>query len=231
MIFKRWSAPRQSARVSADLSLTIGGDMPIKGHVVALERAALILLVCFGPDALSQQAASTQQSAVAQNAPGQVPARASEPAIGKPAEAVPAKPANDWRAVSTRQPGEALKITLKNGGVVKGKFRSSGDDGLVLEMKNKELSLGREEIATVSVPGKKSAGKAAVIGMAIGGGVGAGAGAGYGGAQRNSFVFTRGQSAALGAGIFGGIGAAGGGLIGFAAGHAGHRETMIYQAP
>jgi len=183
-----------------------------------------------GPDALAQQATSTQQSAVAQNAPGQVPARALEPAIDKPVEAVPAKPANGWRAVSTRQPGEALKIKLKSGRVVKGKFKSATDDGLVLEMKNKEFSLSREEIASVSLLGKRSAGKAAVIGIAVGGGVGAGAGAGIGVAAftRGSFCCPAGRSAAVGAGILGGAGAIAGGLIGF--GTAGHKEALIYQA-
>ena len=184
------------------------------------------------PDALAQQAASTQQSVVAQNAPGPVPARASEPATGKPAEAVPAKPANGWRAVSTRQPGEALKIKLKTGSMVKGKFKNASDDGLVLEMKNKELSLSREEIASVSLLGKRSAGKATVIGIAVGGGVGAGVGAGIGVAafSRGSICCPAGQSAAVGAGILGGAGAIAGGLIGFGAGHTGHKEIMIYQA-
>ena len=138
--------------------------------------------------------------------------------------------ADSWRPVSSLSAGEVLKIKLKDGGMVRGKFKSASDAGLVLELKNKELSLSREEIASVAVLGKRSAGKAAVIGMVVGGGVGAGAGAGFGASQNNNFVFTRGQSAALGAGIFGAIGAAVGGLIGFAAGHAGRRETMVYQA-
>ena len=190
----------------------------------------LSLSAIVGPDALTQQAASTQQSAVAKNAPGQVPARASEPATGKPAEAVPVKPANGWRAVSTRQPGEALKIKLKSGSVVKGKFKSACDDGLVLEMKSKELSLSREEIASVSLLGKRSAGKATLIGIAVGGGVGAGAGAGIGVAAftRGSFCCPAGRSAAVRAGILGGAGAIAGGLIGF--GTADHKEAVIYQA-
>jgi len=155
-----------------------------------------------------------------------------EPATGKPAESVPATPANGWRAVSTRQPGEALKIKLTNGGMVKAKFKSASDSGLALELKNKELSLNREEIASVSLLGKRSAVKATLTGMAVGGGVGAGAGAGIGVAvfgRPGGFCCPRGQSAAVGAGILGGAGAIAGGLIGFATGRAARRETTIYE--
>jgi hypothetical protein len=140
--------------------------------------------------------------------------------------------ADSWRPVSSRSAGEVLKIKLKDGNVVQGKFRSASDDGLVLELKNKELSLSREEIASVSVLGKRSAGKATMIGIAVGGGVGAGVGAGIGVAafSRGSFCCPAGQSAAVGAGVLGGAGAIAGGLIGFGAGHTGHKEIMIYQA-
>lgn len=121
----------------------------------ALNKFTATLCLCtlsaiVGSVALAQQVAPIQQNTFAYDAPAQVPPRAPEPATGKPAEAVPAKPANGWRAVSTRQPGEALKIKLTNGSVIKGNFRSASDDGLVLELKNKELNLGRDEIATIS---------------------------------------------------------------------------------
>jgi GTPase len=138
--------------------------------------------------------------------------------------------ADSWRAVSSRSATETLKVRLKNGGMVKGKFKSASDAGLVLELKGKEVSLSRDEIASVAVLGKRSAGKSALIGMAVGGGVGAGAGAGFGASQNSNFFLTRGESVAIGAAVFGAIGVAAGGVIGFATGHAGHRETMIYQA-
>src|SRR5262245_8248248 len=88
--------------------------------------------------------------------------------------------ADSWRPVSSRSTGEVFKVKLKNGSMLKGKLKSADDAGLVLELKNKEVSLSRDEIASVSVLRKKSAGKAAAIGIAVGGGVGAGAGAGIG---------------------------------------------------
>ena len=135
-----------------------------------------------------------------------------------------------WRSVSSRSPGDVLKITLKDGSTVKGMLKSASDTGLVLERKNRELSVPREEVGSVSVLTKESAGKAALIGMALGGGAGAGVGAGVGAAQKNSFPLTRGQSSALGAGVFGGAGAAVGSLVGFAVGKSGHKEMVIYQA-
>lgn len=137
--------------------------------------------------------------------------------------------ADAWRSVSARSAGEVLKIKLKDGSAVRGKLTSTGDTGLVIEQKNKELSLSRDEITSVSVVRKRSAGKAAVIGMAVGLGAGAGAGAAFG-ATQNTGIFTRGQNVGLGAVIFGAIGATAGALIGFAAGHAGHKETVIYQS-
>src|SRR5215472_4311969 len=149
-----------------------------------LPRKFTLVLPLFGLSLVVAADAMAQQAA-----PAQAPPR---PADGKTAEPGPANLAIGWHAVSTRQPGEALKIKLKDGGMVKGEFKSASDGGLVLGLKKKELNLNREEIASVSLLGKKSAGKATVIGIAVGGGVV-------------------------------------GGLIGFAAGHAGRRETTIYE--
>jgi hypothetical protein len=188
-----------------------------------LLRKFTLVLPLFGLSLVVAADAMAQQAA-----PAQAPPR---PADGKTAERGPATLAIGWRAVSTRQPGETLKIKLKDGGMVKGEFNSASDGGLVLGLKKKELSLNREEIASVSLLGKKSAGKATAIGIAVGGGVGAGAGAGIGVAAfgGGGFCCPRGKSAAVGAGILGGAGAIAGGLIGFAAGHAGRRETTIYE--
>ncbi len=183
-----------------------------------------------GPGALAQQAWSAQQSTVAQNARGQVPTGALEPAAGKPAEAVPAKPANGWRAVSTRRPGELLLIKLTNGSTLKGTLGSASDDSLVLETKQKEVRLEREEIASVAVVHKKSAAKATLLGVAIGGGAGAGIGAGIGAASARGFWTRPGKGASVGASFLGGAGAIGGGLVGYFSGRSRHKETPIYAA-
>src|SRR5262245_47080527 len=87
---------------------------------------------------------------------------------------------NNWMVVSSQPAGEVLHIKLKTGRLRKGRLKSASDTGFVLELKNKELSLSREEIASVAVSSRKSAGKAAVTGLVVGGGAGAGAGAGIG---------------------------------------------------
>ena len=135
-----------------------------------------------------------------------------------------------WRSVASRSAGDVLKVTLNDGSTVKGTLKSASDTGLVLEQKNKELSLHREEVGSVSVLTRKSAGRSALIGMALGTGAGAGVGAGVGSAMANNFFATRGQGGAVGAGVGGGFGAIAGSLIGFAVGRSGRRETMIYQA-
>ena len=138
-----------------------------------------------------------------------------------------------WDSVASRSVGEMLKIKRKDGSAVNGKFKSASDAGLVLELKNKELSLRREEIESVAVLSRKSAGKATVIGLAVGGGIGAGTGAGIAAAvfgSRGGICCPRGQSAAVGAGVGGTVGALAGGLVGFVSGHSGRKETIVYQS-
>jgi small nuclear ribonucleoprotein (snRNP)-like protein len=188
------------------------------------------LWTTFGQSALAQQDAPVQQSTVAQDVPGQVPTGALKPAAGKPAEAVPAKPANGWRAVSTRQPGEALLIKLRNGSTLKGTLKSASNDSLVLDTKKKEVRLEREEIASVAVVNKKSAAKATLLGVAIGGGAGAGIGAATVGKCTGLCPISDGQARALGAAIVGTAGAIGGGLIGYFSGRGRHKETLLFEA-
>jgi len=135
-----------------------------------------------------------------------------------------------WRAVSARSAGDVLKIKLKNSKTIMATLKTASDTGLVLELKDKELALEKNEINSVSVLTKKSAGKAALVGMVVGGGVGAGAGAGLGAAHSNNCFCTHGQGVAIGAGVLGGAGAAAGGLVGLVAGHASRKETLLYQA-
>lgn len=184
------------------------------------------LSVTIGQSALAQQA---RQSTVAQDVPGSVSPGALEPANGKPSEAVPAKPADGWRAVSTRQPGEALVIKLTNGVTLKGTLKSASGDSLVLNTKDKEVRLDRAEISRVVLVNRKSALKATLLGVAVGGGAGAGIGAASVQGNNQGFI-SNGQARGIAAAICGAGGAIGGGVVGYFTGRGHHREILIYQA-
>lgn len=123
--------------------------------------------------------------------------------------------------------GRTLKVKLNRGGSIKGTFKSTSADSLVLEQKAKQVQLSRDEIVSVAVVTKKSAATATWIGVAVGGGTGAVLG---GAAEASCGGFCGGNAPARGAGVIGAIGAAGGGLVGYFIRRRSHKETLIYHA-
>jgi hypothetical protein len=126
-----------------------------------------------------------------------------------------------WESLKSIPPGDELKIRLKTGDSVKGRFLSATDDGLTLSRGKKTASVPRAEVARVYRLFSKSVVKSTLIGLGIGAGVGALIG-------KESFDSEIGE-AELGAAFVGAIGAGVGTLLGYLAGR-GKREVLIYES-
>src|SRR4029077_14560818 len=84
---------------------------------------------------------------------------------------------NNWSRVAAVSSGAKLSVKLKTGKTLNGTLRSASDSGLSLTVKNSQVEVKREEVATVhEVVKKSSATKATLIGTGVGAGVGAAAG-------------------------------------------------------
>jgi hypothetical protein len=126
-----------------------------------------------------------------------------------------------WEALKSVPPGDELKVRLKTGDTVKGRFLSAAEDGLTLSRGKKTANVSRAEVARVYRLFSKSVVKSTLIGLGIGVGVGALIG-------RESFDSEIGE-AEIGAAFVGAIGAGIGTLLGYLAGR-GKREVLIYES-
>jgi hypothetical protein len=126
-----------------------------------------------------------------------------------------------WEALKSVPPGDEIKVSLRTGDTVKGRFLSASDDDLTLSRGKKTASVPRAEVARVYRLFSKSVVKSTLIGL----GIGAGAGALIG---KESFEGEIGE-AELGAAFIGAIGAGVGTLLGYLAGR-GKREVLIYES-
>jgi hypothetical protein len=126
-----------------------------------------------------------------------------------------------WEALKSVPPGDEIKVSLRTGDTVKGRFLSASDDDLTLSRGKKTASVPRAEVARVYRLFSKSVVKSTLIGLGIGAGVGALIG-------KESFDSEIGE-AELGAAFVGAIGAGVGTLLGYLAGR-GKREVLIYES-
>lgn len=132
--------------------------------------------------------------------------------------------ANDWSRLNSLSQGTKLEIKLKSGKKIGGELNSVSDSALSVSAKGKSVDVKREDVGAVYQVSKKSATKAALIGM----GVGAGAGLGVGLSGRSDDGFEKIENAAT-AGLTV-LGAGAGALVGYLIGRSGRKKELIYQA-
>lgn len=130
---------------------------------------------------------------------------------------------NDWSRLNSLSQGTKLEIKLKSGKKISGELNSVSDSALLISAKGKSVEVKREDVSAVYQVSKKSATKAALIGM----GVGAGAGLGVGLAGRSDDGFEKIENAA--AAGFAVLGAGAGALVGYLIGRSGRKKELIYQ--
>jgi small nuclear ribonucleoprotein (snRNP)-like protein len=133
---------------------------------------------------------------------------------------------NNWSRVAAVASGAKLSVKLKTGKTLNGTLSSVSDNGLSLTVKNSQVEVKREEVATVhEVVKKSSTTKATLIGTGVGAGVGAAAG-GIATSKDDSFdkidhVATAGLAVA-GAGV--------GALVGYLIGRGGSKRVLLYES-
>jgi len=134
---------------------------------------------------------------------------------------------NNWSRVSALTSGARLSVKLKTGKTLNGTLTSASDTGLSLTVKNSQVDVKREEVATVhEVVKKSSTTKATLIGTAVGAGVGAAAG-GIADAKDDSGFEKIDHVATAGLAIAGaGVGA----LVGYLVGRGGTRRVLLYES-
>ena len=134
---------------------------------------------------------------------------------------------NNWSRVSALTSGARLSVKLKSGKTLNGTLSSASDSGLSLTVKNSQMNVKREEVATVhEVVKKSSATKATLIGTGVGAGVGAAAGGIASsnddiGCEKIDHVATAGLAVA-GAGV--------GALVGYLIGRGGTKRVLLYES-
>ncbi len=137
------------------------------------------------------------------------------------AQTKPSSGRGSWESMKSIPPGDELKVRLKTGNTVKGRFLSATDDGLTLSRGKKTTDVIRAEVAQIYRLFEKSKTKSTLIGLGIGAGTGALIG-------KESFDSEIGE-AELGALLVGALGAGIGSIVGFLAG-LGKRGVLIYES-
>lgn len=131
---------------------------------------------------------------------------------------------NDWSRLNSLEFGSKLVVKLKNDKSVEGRLNSVSDSQLVVNVKNSNQELKRDDVLSVHRVTTKSATKATLIGAGVGAGTGAVIGA-VGG--RESDFDKLDQAVTAGLTI---IGAGVGAVTGFLIGRSGRKRELIYQA-
>lgn len=118
-----------------------------------------------------------------------------------------------------------LAVKLKDGKTVEGKLGGVSDTALSLSVKEKPVDIKREDVLSVHQTSKRSATKAALIGM----GVGAGSGAviGVAGSSKHDSFDKLDKAVTAGLTV---LGAGAGALAGYLVGRSGRKRVLIYQA-
>ena len=131
------------------------------------------------------------------------------------------QPPSGWNRVQALPPGTEVRIRIARSNTIRGRLEAVGDASLTVNPGSTSRSIGRQQIAGVSVRTKARRRRSALIGLAIG----AGGGAALGGSAAStcSGSICGGHGAAFVAGGTAG-GALIGALIGAAVSHAGWRE-------
>ena len=131
---------------------------------------------------------------------------------------------NDWSRLNSLEFGSKLVVKLKNGKSVEGKLNSVSDSLLVVNVKNSNQELKRDDVLSVHRVTTKSATKATLIGAGVGAGTGAVIGA-VGGSESDFDKLDQAVTAGLTI-----IGAGVGAVTGFLIGRSGRKRELIYQA-
>jgi hypothetical protein len=131
----------------------------------------------------------------------------------------------DWSAIKTIALDTKLSVMLKSGKKVEGRFKSASDSSLMLTHNNSPVELKRDDISTVHELVRKSATKAALIGMGLGAGAGAGIGAAASANDDSSFdkidhVATAGLAVA---------GAVAGAVTGYFIGRGSSKKVLLFE--
>jgi hypothetical protein len=134
---------------------------------------------------------------------------------------------SNWSRVTAVSSGAKLSVRLKTGKTLNGTLSSASDAALTLTVKNSQVEVKREEVATIhEVVKKSSATKATLIGTGVGAGVGAAVGGLASSQDDNGFdkidhVATAGLAVA-GAGV--------GALVGYLVGRGGSKRVLLYES-
>lgn len=134
---------------------------------------------------------------------------------------------NNWSRVTAASAGAKLAVKLKSGKTVNGTLNSASDTGLSLHVKNSNVDIKREDVATIyEVVKKGSAKKATLIGTGVGAGVGAAAGGIASSKDDDGFdKIDHVATAALAI-----VGAGSGALVGYLVGRGGDKRVLVYEA-
>jgi len=134
---------------------------------------------------------------------------------------------NSWSRVSALSAGAKLAVKLKTGKTVDGTVNNVSDSALSLNVKNSNMEIKREDVATIyEVVKKGSAKKATLIGTGIGAGVGAAAG-GIADANDNSGFEKIDHVATAALAI---VGAGSGALVGYLVRRGGNKRVLLYES-
>ena len=141
-------------------------------------------------------------------------------ALVAPASAQTRGGTGDWSAVQTLSAGDKVRVSIKDGERLKGRFESATDTDINFTEDGRRVTLRRDQIKRVEI-GRRNRLRGALVGAGVGGGAGAGAGT-YLLSRTDHLTMT-----AIPAGLA--IGAAAGAAFGAAVGLGTDYET-VYEA-
>lgn len=85
--------------------------------------------------------------------------------------------AQDWTPVSRVKPGTQIYLTQRNGSEYKGRIVAVADSHIELRVRDRNVSIGRDQVLTIHLARRGSILKRTLIGAAAGAGIGMGVGA------------------------------------------------------
>jgi hypothetical protein len=113
----------------------------------------------------------------------------------------------DWSSVQTLSAGDKVRVSIKDGERLKGRFESATDTDINFTHEGRTVTLRRDTISRVEI-GRRNRLRGALVGAGIGGGAGLGTGFALVGASDHFDMTTIPTGTVIGAGIGAGIGAA-----------------------